>query len=549
MVAAIEKLIGSSYMLGLIHAEEENPDRKINAADETEIPAVPFNEAMHFLKSKVPMSKSEWLELEPKLRFRAFTVAQLGSAEVVDKAKQILLKSFEKGGGTYSDTWEELKKKVNVNALDIKPGYWENVFRTNTQSAYIAGKLQQYENSDVAAYQLMVIEDGRTSRICRHLLTASGYGMIISVDHPFWKKYGFPPYHFQCRTSIRAIWPSQVGKLGNMVENPTMKSLSKFKVQEGFGGNPLDRGNWWDLTDSMKRLAEKYGLLNEFEKEKVSILQAESINSNTIIPSNSFVEATNIKEANDYAKNILGIKHADYKGVSIEAANEWNKGLYENFQRFPELKDRFNFVGECHARNIAMREKYFELRRPYFETLANQQLPLATDAQKRRAIDDALKKEWRRVSKGVQISKNTIAVSFSVPTDPWKEFNGITVNKDVVKDYASYLKHKELDVASKFHPMGTTGTLKADLDHEIGHQLDDMLDLRKDSVILNLWNSLSHDEITNGLSRYAWKNSNKEPIGEFIAEAWSEYCNNPSPRPIAKGIGDRILEVYKVWKH
>ena len=266
MVQAIEKLIGSSYMLGLIHAEEENPEHKINAADETEIPEIPFNEAMQFLKSKVPMSKSEWLELEPKLRFRAFTVAQLGSAELVDKAKQILLKSFEKGGGTYSDTWEELKKKVNVNALGIKPGYWENVFRTNTQSAYIAGKLQQYDNTGVAAYQLMVIEDGRTSKICRHLLTASGYGMIISVDHPFWKKYGFPPYHFQCRTSIRAIWPSQVGKLGNMVENPTMKSLSKFKVQEGFGGNPLSKGSFWLMTESMKDAALKFGLVPDILK-------------------------------------------------------------------------------------------------------------------------------------------------------------------------------------------------------------------------------------------------------------------------------------------
>lgn len=255
-------------MLGRIHAEEENPEYKINAADETEIPAVPFEEAMNFLKSKVPMTKAEWLELEPKLRFRAFTVAQLGSADVVDKAKQILLKSFEKGGGTYSDTWEELKEKVNVNALGIKPGYWENVFRTNTQSAYIAGKLQQYENTGVAAYQLMVIEDGRTSRICRHLLTASGYGMIISVDHPFWKKYGFPPYHFQCRTSIRAIWPSQVGKLGNMVENPTMKSLSKFKVQEGFGGNPLDKGNWWMMTPQQMERAIKYGCLNRFNRNE-----------------------------------------------------------------------------------------------------------------------------------------------------------------------------------------------------------------------------------------------------------------------------------------
>ena len=176
------------------------------------------------------------------------------------------MKSFEKGGGTYSDTWEELKKKVNVNALGIKPGYWENVFRTNTQSAYIAGKLQQYENTNVAAYQLMVIEDGRTSKICRHLLTASGYGMIISVDHPFWKKYGFPPYHFQCRTSIRAIWPSQVGKLGNMVENPTMKSLSKFKVQEGFGGNPLSKGSFWLMTESMKDAALKFGLVPDILK-------------------------------------------------------------------------------------------------------------------------------------------------------------------------------------------------------------------------------------------------------------------------------------------
>ena len=265
-------------MLGLIHAEEENPERKINAADETEIPEIPFNEAMQFLKSKVPMSKAEWLELEPKLRFRAFTVAQLGSAEVVDKAKQILLKSFEKGGGTYSDTWEELKKKVNVNALGIKPGYWENVFRTNTQGAYIAGKLQQYENSNVAAYQLMVIEDGRTSKICRHLLTASGYGMIISVDHPFWKKYGFPPYHFQCRTSIRAIWPSQVGKLGNMVENPTMKSLSKFKVQEGFGGNPLVKNDWWKMTANMRKLAKKYGIL-----EKIREFYRDSVKDGTAV--------------------------------------------------------------------------------------------------------------------------------------------------------------------------------------------------------------------------------------------------------------------------
>jgi SPP1 gp7 family putative phage head morphogenesis protein len=253
-------------MLGLIHAEEENPDKKINAADE-EIPPVKFEQAVDFLKSKVPMSKDEWNALEPKLRFRAFTVAKLGSAEVVDKAKQVLINALETGGN-YKTTWEEIKKRVDTDSLKIKPNYWETVFRTNTQSAYIAGKLQQYDKMNVAAYQLMVIEDVRTSRICRNLLMSNGYGMIIPVDHPFWKKYGFPPYHFNCRTSLRAVLPSQIGKYGNISENPSMKSLTKFKPQEGFGGNPLDRGNWWMMTPEQIERAIKYGCLGMFNRDE-----------------------------------------------------------------------------------------------------------------------------------------------------------------------------------------------------------------------------------------------------------------------------------------
>ena len=48
------------------------------------------------------------------------------------------------------------------------------------------------------------------------------------------------PYHMNCRTSIRGVFKSQVGKPGNIVDNPTMKSLKSFKPQKGFGGKPLD---------------------------------------------------------------------------------------------------------------------------------------------------------------------------------------------------------------------------------------------------------------------------------------------------------------------
>lgn len=261
----LEKLCGSAFLLGMVHAEAEEPGKHIKAADD-DIPPIPFSEAVNFLKSKVPLTKAEWKALEPKLHFRAFTVAKLGDAALIESAKQQLVAALE-DGASYRETWERLKTIADTDALGIKPGYWENVFRTNTQSAYIAGKLQQYEGSGAVAYQLFVIEDSRTSRFCRNLLT-NGRGLIIPVDHAFWKTYGFPPYHFQCRTSIRAIYASQVGKDGLIVDNPTMKSLARFKLQEGFGGNPLDNGNWWMMTSSQMEQAIKYGCLSMFNREE-----------------------------------------------------------------------------------------------------------------------------------------------------------------------------------------------------------------------------------------------------------------------------------------
>ena len=73
-VHAVEQLIASSYMLGMLHADEDNPqkDKSFTAADEApeEIPAINFEKAKEFLASKIPLTKSEWLKLEPKLRFR-----------------------------------------------------------------------------------------------------------------------------------------------------------------------------------------------------------------------------------------------------------------------------------------------------------------------------------------------------------------------------------------------------------------------------------------------------------------------------------------------
>lgn len=254
-----------SYLLGQIHASEEIP-KQINANDTEQIANVPFKEAINFLKAKVPLSKKQFNELDKKLRFRAFTMAKLGLATEIETAKQILIGALQ-NGESYAQTWEQLKDVLQENA-SFNAGYWETVFRTNTQSAYTAGKLQKYAGTGVVAYQLMVIEDSRTSHICKHLLKESGYGVALPVTHPFWQKYGFPPYHFNCRTSINPIYKSQLGKTGYTVDNPPLKHFAKFKPQADFGGNPLEKGNWWMLTRSQMEQAIKYRILNMFNREE-----------------------------------------------------------------------------------------------------------------------------------------------------------------------------------------------------------------------------------------------------------------------------------------
>lgn len=81
----------------------------------------------------------------------------------------------------------------------------------------------------------------------------------MPVDHPFWDKYGYPPYHFNCRTSFRGIYSSQVVQ-DVLVEDPPMKRFRRFKPQEGFGGNPVEKESWWQLNEDMIKRAVNFGI-------------------------------------------------------------------------------------------------------------------------------------------------------------------------------------------------------------------------------------------------------------------------------------------------
>ena len=244
-----------------------------------------------------------------------------------------------------------------------------------------------------------------------------------------------------------------------------------------------------------------------------------------------FVPAKTIKEANAFAMDVLGIPHADYKGTTIEIANEWNRGLHDNFKRFPELRDNFDFVGTCQNRNkLAKKELY-----PYVMDKFKRVNPGYTEAQLDKAVKQYITKKY-----APPISSHTYAQSCKTG-----KIKGVTISNRWQGE--KFLDSIKEDVVFRFHPQGCD-TIRSILDHEIGHQIDDMLDLWDNVEIARLFKSMTPGEMTNKLSRYAWDNSNMMKEREFVAEAWAEYVNNPEPREVARKVGEIIEEEYRKFK-
>lgn len=312
-------LIGMEHAAGNISLADDSgqPDLDISFSAEP----LPFEEAIDFFKGKISLTKEEWEELEPKLRFRAFTVARLTEADHIEMLRGRLLHAMEKGE-YFAETWKDVKAFTEDAGQPFSARYFETVYRTNMQSAYNAGRLMQYQNNMPTAWELLFIEDGRTSDICKGLASIAGNGKALAASHSFWSTYGFPPYHFNCRTTFRAVYDYEIGH-GMEIENVPMKQIRhNFKPQEGFGGNPIEKESWWRLTDKMKERIERYGIKEEVEAAAKS---AGIDNFDVRLAHNELGERR--LQGTDFKANI--IKGADPKKHEVEIAKILEENGYK----------------------------------------------------------------------------------------------------------------------------------------------------------------------------------------------------------------------------
>lgn len=194
-------------------------------------------------RARVPMSDEAWRELEDRATERAFWVSGVADLDLITDVWLAIDQAIAKG-----TTLETFKAKVAERLTSAwgeeKPHRLDTIFRTNVQHAYGAGRSVQMSDPEIMEarpfWRFSATLDSRTTDVCSKL-----HGLVMRADHPFWRTRT-PPLHFNCRSAIQNLRPTQAAELGIEFDPPKNATPA-----EGFGAAPTVEGKGWrpDLSE------------------------------------------------------------------------------------------------------------------------------------------------------------------------------------------------------------------------------------------------------------------------------------------------------------
>jgi len=211
----------------------------------------------------------------------------------------------------------------------------------------------------------------------------------------------------------------------------------------------------------------------------------------------------------------------DFEGINLNAAKITLKAVLDAEASFPILRSRVCFLGTDTA--------YLK----YWRTIKeNDKAVLSKFGIMNIWPQEEIEGLVELCEYGGLVSERNLASAFSSAgfTD------GIILKAErfTDKNYSDTLSSLSIDAQSGVSPVGCS-TLKALIDHEVGHLLDYYYKISERRCVVEYYKSLSPERIKNELSEYAAKD-----ICEFVAEAYSEYKNSEHPRKIAMTIGKEV---------
>lgn len=206
---------------------------------------LPFDEAVAFFKSKVPLTPDQAKHLTGQATERAFVIGGLTRNDLVADVLTAMQKAIANGTTIYQfrkDIAHVIAEKGWTGPADWRV---QTIFRTNVQSAYGAGKWAQLEQAGDAVQVVVydAVGDARTRP--SHMVLD---GKAFAKDDPIWQKW-WPPNGFNCRCTVRLMSASEARARGVTVESGAGIARGEsvaigpgrdqvIAPDPGFGGNP-----------------------------------------------------------------------------------------------------------------------------------------------------------------------------------------------------------------------------------------------------------------------------------------------------------------------
>ncbi|MGR2922400.1 phage head morphogenesis protein [Acinetobacter sp. 1125_18A] len=189
-----------------------------------------YVEALKYARSRNVVLPEEFYLLDLKTRHYSATVSRLASIDQIKTVLELVNKSTEDGS-----TFDEFKKLIAKEGIELSDHHLVNIYRTNMQMAYAHGRwTQQQANKESRPYLMYVaINDSRVRPT--HLKLNN---IIRHIDDPFWTLY-YPPWDFMCRCHVIALTKKQAEKYGITSD----EDLPEVARNLGWSFNPATWGS------------------------------------------------------------------------------------------------------------------------------------------------------------------------------------------------------------------------------------------------------------------------------------------------------------------
>ena len=210
---------------------------------------LPFQEAISFFQDKgLQLSPDSYRDVWAAAHVQAFTVARVTQMDVLEDIRKAVDKAVTNGTplnefkkdlipllerrGWFAPKGEEAEIEMpdGTTRKRLTPWRLDNIYRTNLQSAYQAGRYRQMlENAPNRPWWMYdAVNDSRTRP--SH---AAMDGKVYRFDHPIWDRW-HPPVGYRCRCTLRALSDRDMKRTGKKesVEPPLAQP------DEGFDYNP-----------------------------------------------------------------------------------------------------------------------------------------------------------------------------------------------------------------------------------------------------------------------------------------------------------------------